>query len=249
MKTQNAGRAWLYFLLGSSLAVFAQSPDRPTRQPDEIPWISQRLQLGARIHYYNLKDTRRSGPTGVRNNNIRINFIGSLWGLDEIQDYVPRFFIQYAFVPYFGIGATYDHIAAKTLDTPVEIKNYSQGDGDVEVWGPMLYLFARYPNSTRFTPFAEVGWAYYYAHFDESAEWASVGPGYRFEVDDTEGYFLAAGLDFTLNDHWHAQAYWRRLYDAKVDARAYFSTGSRVGRAGAFPMECQMLALGMSYEF
>lgn len=215
------------------------------------PLLSLRdhLEIGARIHHFNLKDTLRSGRNGPANSNIRINFIGSVWGLQENQDYFPRLYAQYALVPFFGIGATYDHVAAKTLDWGNLEKTEIAGDGDVTIYGPLFYLFARYPNSTRFLPFAELGWAYYFANFEETAQWAATAPGYRFEVDDTSGYFLALGVDFALHEKWHANLYWRRMFQAEVNARAYFTPGPRVGRYGAFPMEYEMLGLGVSYRF
>ncbi|HOU20972.1 MAG: hypothetical protein KBC66_05980 [Kiritimatiellae bacterium] len=263
MNASNAGIVFLFCLLGAAPAVLAQSGSRTApethgfswqshaaeREEETASWYDGRLELGARIHHFTLKDTRRTGSNGRNNNNVRINFIGSVWGLDEIQDYAPRLYIQYRVIPYVGAGLTYDHVAAKTRDWGnVEQTRYGT-DGDVHLWGPMLYLFARYPNSTRFTPMAEAGWVRYFADFDVNPAWAAIGPGYRFEVDDTDGYYLALALDYAINDHWHAQAYWRRLYDAEVDARAYFSPGSRVGRYGSFPMEYEMFGLGMSYGF
>ncbi|MDY0150499.1 MAG: hypothetical protein RBT03_10500 [Kiritimatiellia bacterium] len=219
-------------------------------QPNElVSWLDGRLKLGARLHYFTLKDTRRRGPNGLDNNAIRINFIGSVWGLEEIQDHVPRLYAQYLAMPYFGVGITYDHIAAETRDWGNVEQTRTGTDGDVHVWGPMFYLFVRYPNQTRFTPQAEAGWVRYFADFDVNSAWAATGPGYRFEVDDTDGYYFALVLDVAINDHWHAHGYWRRLFDAEVDARAYFSPGSRVGRYGSFPMEYEMFGLGMSYEF
>ncbi len=212
--------------------------------------ISERLELGARVCHFYLKDARRNGPDGPSNSNPGNNFLGSLWGLDETQDYLPRLYAQYAFIPYFGIGATYDQLVAQTRDTPVEEKNWTTGDGDLHLWGPMFYLFARYPNATRFTPLAELGWAYYFTHFSESYEWASGGPYWRFETEDTSGYFLGLGVDVALTDQWHVNAYFRSTFGVEVDARALFSKGPRPNaRAGSFPMEYDMLGLGISYCF
>jgi hypothetical protein len=231
--------------------VFAGTPDdaQMASKFTPSPVIRDHLEVGARIYQFNLQDTVREGPNGPRNRNIDENYIGSLWGLDEIQDYIPRVYAQYALTPYFGVGATYDHIEARTLDSGDPLKNGDPGDGTLEIYGPLFYLFARYPNSTRFTPMAEVGWAYYFSQFNESPEWAAVGPGYRFEVDDTAGYYLALDVDMAITRCWHCDIYWRCMFGPEVDARAYFHPGNKVGREGSFPMEYQMAGLGVAYRF
>lgn len=263
MNTVNACSVTLACLLGAASFSLAQSETRfarevhgtsfktyATHQKNEVAaWFEGRLELGARIHHFSLRDTRRTVSGRRDNNNIRINFIGSVWGLDEIQDVVPRLFLQYAVTPWCGLGLTYDRIAARTRDWGNVEKTRYGTDGDVRLWGPMIYLFVRYPNPTRFTPRAEAGWIRYFADFDVNPAWAATAPGYRFEVDDTDGYFLALALNLAINNHWHAEAYWRRLYNAEVDARAYFTPGPRVGRYGAFPMEYDMFGLGVTYVF
>lgn len=263
MNASNASIVLLFCLLSAVPFSHAQSGNHSAREAHDTSWqtyaasrengsaswFDGRLELGARIHHFTLRDTRRTRSGRLDNNNVRINFIGSVWGLEEKQDYFPRLFLQYAVVPWFGAGLTYDHVAARTRDWGDVEKTRYGTDGNVHVWGPMLYLFVRYPNSTRFTPKAEAGWVRYFADFDVNPAWAATAPGYRFEVDDTDGYYFAVALDYAINNQWRAQAYWRRLFDAEVDARAYFSTGSRVGRYGAFPMEYDMFGLGVTYAF
>jgi hypothetical protein len=236
------------FLQATAYAVPDEDAQKGYEYVPIIP-ITNHFELGARMYYFNLRDTVRQGASGPRNANVKINYIGSLWGLEEIQDYVPRLYAQYAFHPYFGIGATYDHVEARTLDSGDPAKNGKRGDGIVEITGPMVYLFARYPNSTRFTPLAEVGGAYYFSDFGEAPEWTDVRPGFRFEVDDTTGYFFALGVDVAITPRWHMDLYWRRMYGPQVDARAYFTTGPKVGRYGSFPMEYEMGGWGVSYRF
>lgn len=263
MNVWNGGVATLALWLCLTASARSQSANASAREAHEVSrqtyagphpnelasWGEGRLELGARLHYFTLKDTRRQGPNGPDNNAIRLNFIGSVWGLEEIQDYVPRLYAQYLAMPYFGVGITYDYIAAETRDWGNVEQTRTGTDGDIHIWGPMVYLFVRYPNSTRFTPQTEIGWVRYFADFDVNPAWAATGPGYRFKVDDTDGYYIALALDCAINKQWHAHAYWRRLFDAQVDARAYFTPSSRVGRYGAFPMEYEMFGLGMSYGF
>ncbi|MBP7274731.1 MAG: outer membrane beta-barrel protein [Kiritimatiellae bacterium] len=202
-----------------------------------------------RCYYFELRDTRRTVRGRRSNSNVRGNFIGSIWGLDEEQDLLPRLHVQYMFMPYFGAGITYDHVGAKTVDWGNEEATRTSSDGTVEIWGPMLYLTGRYPNSTLCTPFAELGWVSYRASFDTSSAWAATAPGYRFEVDDTSGTFFGVGVDVEVHDRWSVSLYYRRMNDAEVDARAYFTPGPRVGRYGAFPMEYTMFGLGATYRF
>ena len=214
------------------------------------PGLRNHLEVGARIVHFVLEDAEREARSGRPSNlNIEGNYIGSIWGLEEIQDYVPRLYAQYAFIPDLGIGLTYDHLGAKTLDWGDATGTTIAGDGDLEIWGPMLYLFMRYSNSTPFRPYAELGAAYYFASFDETAEWAATAPGYRFEVDDTLGFYLACGVDAAVHESWHVDLYLRYLYGTEVDARAYFKPGSTPGRTGAFPLDYVMAGAGLAHSF
>lgn len=223
----------------------------PGLQP--IAAISNRLTLGARVCFFALDETRRRGENGLRNENgfagNHVNYIGSLWGLEEIQDPIPRLYLQWTCCRYLGLGLTYDHVAAKTLDWKDASRTETQGDGDLQIRGPLAYLYAQLPNSSRLTPLAELGLAYYFADFCETEAWAHTGPGYRFEVDDTVGYYFALGTDLAITRCWHCDFYWRFMYGPEVDARAYFHPGNILGREGSFPMEYQMAGFGVSYHF
>lgn len=218
-------------------------------EPAEAPWWQGHLVLGARMYMFQLADTRRTVHGQYSNSNVRGNFIGSVWGLDENQDYLPRLNLSYWFNRYVGLGLTYDQVSAKTKDWGNIENTVTSSDGDVNIWGPMVYVSGRAPNSTLCTPFAELGWATYTASFDESASWAATAPGYRFEVDNTSGFYLGLGLDFEINSNWSVDVYWRQMNNAEVDARAYFTPSSRVGRYGAFPMDYDMYGIGVNYHF
>ncbi len=212
-------------------------------------WMKDRIEIGARVHYFSLKDTRRTIRGRYENTNVRGNFVGSVWGLDEIQDYVPRLFANVMMNSYFGVGMTYDMIAAETVDWGDLEKSFRTTDGDLKTWAPILYLLVKWPNETRFEPFAELGSARYFARFKEDPVWAATAPGYRFEVDDSWGTTFALGCNLALSEHWHAHLYWRRMRGASANARAYFSPSSRVGRFGEFPLEYDMYGIGTSYRF
>ena len=221
----------------------------PPPRADAKPWWSDRLSVGARVYNFELRDTRRSVRGRYSNNNIKGNFIGSVWGLDEEQDYIPRLHFQFMVNPYWGLGITYDQVGAKTVDWGNLEGTETSSDGTVNISGPMAYLTGRYPNSTKTTPFVELGWAQYSASFDTNPAWAATAPGYRFEVDDTRGNFLGFGVDIAIYKRCALSLYYRRMNNAEVDARAYFTPGSRVGRSGAFPMEYDMFGLGVTCWF
>ena len=208
-------------------------------------WLANRLSLGARWTRFWLEDTRRSGDQGYDNANLAGNFLGSLWGLDARQHYVPSPFLEYRVVSSVGVGLAYDQARARTLDWTDETKTATAGDGDVEIRGLQLYVFGRYPNATRVTPHARVGYASYWSQFFVSPGWSA--PGRRFEVDDTRGWLLAAGVSVALHRHLALDVSYQRTQLADVTARAYFNRNRH--RAGAFPMTYDALVAGLAYAF
>lgn len=213
--------------------------------------VFKHFELGVRCSRSELLDTRRQGPNGLDNANWEghINYVGSLWGLDEIQDYLPRLYVQFALNPYTGAGIAYDYLGARTMDWGNAEKTRLGTDGDLHLHGFLYYVFLRYPVIFGITPFCEVGGAWYQAEFRESARWAAIGDGYRFEVDNANGYFLGLGVSAVLPGDWSVNLYWRQMFDVEVGARAYFEPGPKAGRAGSFPMEYRMLGLGAAYHF
>jgi hypothetical protein len=67
-------------------------------------FVANHLTIGARVTYFWLKDTRRSGPNGLDNLNQAGNFLG-LWGLDAQQHYFPNPFVEYRVISGFGPGS------------------------------------------------------------------------------------------------------------------------------------------------
>lgn len=215
------------------------------------PHMYRYFEIGVRSYHYNLRDTRRRGDTGYDNANWygNINFIGSIWGLDEIQNYLPRLYVQVALTPYAGIGVSYDTIGAKTVDWGNAERTRTATDGSLHLHGGLLYAFLRYPLYFGLQPFCEIGGAWYRSQFTEAATWKATGDGYRMKVDHTKGYFVALGVNVALTDDWALSVYWRRMMDLDVKARAYFDPGPDPNRVGSFPMEYTMFGIGASYVF
>ena len=208
-------------------------------------WVSTRLAVGARFTYYWLEDSRRAGENGYDNGNLEGNFLGSLWGLDAQQHYFPNPYLEYRVVSGLGLGVTYDQLRAKTLDWANEDETATAGDGDLELRGVGVYLLGRYRNRTRFEPYGTLGFAWYKSHFDVSPGWAA--PGRRFEVQDTDGWFVTAGCKMSLAKHVGVDVMFRHSHVGDVASRAYFRPNRY--REGAFPMRYDALAIGGLYAF
>lgn len=207
----------------------------------------RRVEIGARIGAFRLRDRRRSGPRGYDNRNLQVNYIGSVWGLDEEQDSLPRPFIRLLLGPYGGFGLGFDRIRASTVDWGDEEKSYRATDGDLVIQGPMVFGFARFPNASAWTPFAEAGFVFYRADFRADPEWLAHSPGRRFTAGDTSGVTLALGCDYALGDRWAASAFWRWQRGANAEATAYFPPYRP--RSGSFPMDYNMAGIGLYYSF
>jgi opacity protein-like surface antigen len=208
-------------------------------------WIATRLSVGARFSWFWLQDTRRSGENGYDNSNLAGNFLGSLWGLDAEQHATPSPYLEYRALAGLGVGVCYDEQRAKTLDWANDDHTATAGDGDVEIRGVGPYLVARLRNRTRFEPYAELGFTWYHSHFYESPGWSA--PGRRFVVEDTEGWFFAAGVRVGLGGHVAIDAVYRYSDVEDVVARAYL-VGNHY-RGGAFPMRSDLLGIGATYTF
>jgi opacity protein-like surface antigen len=208
-------------------------------------WVASRLSIGARVITFWLKDTRRSGENGYDNANLEGNFLGSLWGLDAQQHYFPNSFLEYRVVSSFGVGFAYNQARAKTLDWANDQRSITAGDGDVQIRGLQVYVFGRYRNRTRVTPYANLGVSRYWSRFFESPGWSA--PGRHFEVDDTSGWFAAVGCSVALWKHLEVDAIYSYSQIGDVTARAYLRPNRY--RRGAFPMRSDVLGIGVVYAF
>lgn len=210
-------------------------------------WLrgDDRLVVGVRLSHRWLEDSRRYGENGLDNHNTGVNFLGSLWGLDPLQRYVPAPFVEYRVVHGFGAGVAYDEARVKTLDWANDDHTATAGDGDLRLRGVQLYAFGSLRNRTRFAPFLRGGFSRYGSAFFEDPGWAL--PGRYFEVHPTHGWFAEAGVRVEL---------WRRLgVDAsvghawlqEVEAKAHLQNGG--ARRGAFPLRHDALRVGAAYRF
>lgn len=212
----------------------------------ETPAALSGLEIGTRILHIQLQEDSRGAGTDTR----RDNFLGSLDTLDENQDYVPNrlyiqyFFDEYVLGDYLGFGISYDAVEAKTVDE-------GGGDGDVGVSGPILYVVGRYPNSSAFVPFAEIGVAFYHAYFEEN-DWAfdEGDPTHRrMENEDTTALVLALGCDYAITENLSANIYGRIVEGATIDAADMNKGDPDPHAEGEFPLDYYGVGIGIKYSF
>jgi opacity protein-like surface antigen len=208
-------------------------------------WPASRLSAGLRIDHFWLEESRRPGPNGLDNGNLATNFLGSLWGLDPRQSYVPSPFVECRAFKGLAVGVEYDAQRAKTLDWADADKLTTAGDGDVEIRGVLAYASWRVRLKKRWTPHADAGYARYWSRFHVSPGWA--GPNRHFAVEATDGWFAVLGCRFAFDRHFAVDAGFRHLQVGDVDARAYLST--KKYRSGAFPMRSDAIRVGLEYGF
>lgn len=209
-----------------------------------LGWADDRLAVGLRVSRWWLEDSRRSGANGLDNRNPD-NFLGSLWGLDPQQGYVPLPFLEYRVVSVVGVGAAYDEARVKTLDWGNDEHTATAGDGDLRIRGLQVYAFGCYPNRTRVTPYIRAGWGRYWSAFFESPGWAL--PGRFFEVQDARGWFAGASISVALWKRVGMEASYEHLALADIEAKAHLQGGGH--KRGAFPMRSDALRVGVVYRF
>lgn len=191
-------------------------------------WDLGSLRLGVRLGRADLQKGDALAPGAPA---------GQSWRLDEDPDAVPALHAQYTLCPhdYGGIGLGVERFA-------VSVSNPTDGGagavGDLVAWAPKMYVFSHFPNETSFTPFGEVGVAYFFTEFDAE----SGAPLGRLDVDDTGAWFIDLGCRADLTDHWSAELAWRRLFDADVDAHT-------PGGVTILSLDHDLLTAGLSWRF
>lgn len=220
-----------------------------------------RVEIGTRIISIDLKDDSTDlDETGN-------GFLGSIVGLDGEDDLAPtRFFIDILATPYLGLELSYDKISAETQTSPLvgEVKS----DGTLELSGPIVSIFGRYPNKTGITPYGGIGYAFYSADFSETGHWANGYPdpsayaaagspneplggrSRKMNVDDVTALVIYGGVIWSFHEHWAVDLYVRSM-DAEVDANFVGSVRGTVetDKDGKFPMEHTGYGLSVHYLF
>ncbi len=206
--------------------------------------VSGRLAVGSRMLRLKLKKNQKGEP-------LKDSFVGSIDKLGEIQNRCPEYlFVQYAFIPYFGVGWQRDRIGAKTLTTmPRELRTEDRKtDGDLLMRGRLLYLFLRWPNSTPLTPFAEFGKARFDNKFYPDPVWHARGRR-QFVVEPvSRADYWGGGLEYKLARRFVVDFYFRAM-DVDVPAVYVFRGDSRVPEPFVFTMKHIRYGMGARVAF
>jgi len=228
-------------------------------------YITGKLQIGTRMSTRVLADSDSGYEGGTFGSGT---FLGTIYAIDEVQDYVPYlFFVKYFFTDYIAAEFAYDSVQGETLaTTPGYTGNKS--DGDITVSGPTVSLVAHIPNSTKFSPYASFGIGFYSGDFDETAHWAL---GYRepsqydalgtpstiyggrtreIVIDDEIGILFGLGCNYAFTDNWLLDL---SMQYTQVDVDATFNGFTNgvldTEQDGHFPMDNFAFRLGLAYQF
>ena len=177
------------------------------------------------------------------------SFYGSINELDSVHDYWPfKLFVDYKFCTYGGVELAWDYFSARTIT-----QQDGHTDGDLNMRGPLLSAFVRYPADFNLTPYAGAGFAYYKVEFDDNAYWHEP-PGRNelqsMDFNHTWGLFVYGGVAWMFADHWSADLYVRytKLQDAEGTHWAG-SDGSAYNGSPSIPLSNIATALGVRYSF
>ncbi len=204
--------------------------------------VRNRLTVGLRLSRFWLVDSRRYGENGLDNHNASVNFLGSLWGLDPQQSFVPAPFLEYRVYSGFGAGVAYDQDRVKTLDWGNAEKTATAGDGDLRIRGLQAYAFGRVPSVGPVTPAVRGGYSWYSSAFFEAPGW----PGQSFAVGDTRGFFLGVDASVAFWRHGAFEVSYEHQWLKDIGAKALFADGGR--KKGSFPMGSDVLRVGVAFR-
>jgi hypothetical protein len=251
----------LLSIVGACLCLCQSASAQGTITGDEIlELLAGRLEIGLRMTTFDL-DTTTS--RGVDRNVPGDTFLGNLTRIDEEQSSTPKLFFVVMPHPYVGVELAWDGVEARTWNV-----NNEESDGKVCASGPIFSLVGRYPNETRFTPFASLGYTFWDADFDEDGWWrygfgssesyiAAGRPGNtvngierRISVSIDNGVVWTAGCSVSIIDHLSADVIIRSV-DVSVDAAFYRTVGAEteLRRTGGFPLDHVSYGLGVKYVF
>lgn len=206
----------------------------------------QGFELGTRVTWTYLTDNKRIVSATSESMG---SFYGSINQLDVNQDYLPlKLFVDYSFCPKGGIELSWDSLSVQTIT-----RSDRHTDGNLNLCGPALSVFARCPLDYGLTPYAGAGLAYYSVNFDEDADWHAP-PGrpeiQTMDFDHTWGALIYGGLIWTFAEHWSADLYLRytKVQDA-VGTHWAGPDGDAYNGEPHIPLSNITTGLGLRYNF
>ena len=242
-------KALMFALLMGSTAIGGYAVETVSSTP---AWIKDHVEVGTRITYFMLRDDHRDFFGGNR-------FYGSINDLDVKQQYLPiKVFVAYKFNPYFGVELSLEQLDVETWSRNPQDGN-SWTDGTINLIGPIASVYARYPNATRFTPYAGLGLGYFFADFDYNAAWhhpadvQNYDPTFyqEFQLDDSLGWLVYGGVTANLTERWALDLQVRYM-KLDVDGITLSSRGGSPyyeNGSFTFPMSNTSVGVGIRYSF
>lgn len=195
------------------------------------------IKVGHRFLLVHLLDDTKGQPNDG-------SFIGSINRLEADQQYLLlRPYVETVFnhEPFtWGAGLSYDYLDIATRDN-------GTGDGDIQMKAIIAYLKAAYPNTTRFTPFGEIGIALFFNDFDPEPSWSQNGLR-TFDLDDSGTLHLAGGVDYAFRNNIEFNFY-VRYTDVDVNGVYIFRGDPRDPTSFTFTLEHLAYGLGLTYVF
>lgn len=230
-------------------------------------YIAEKLSVGVRVGHRFLTDSDSGQEGGWEGSGT---YLGTIYAIDEAPDYIPHIFASYAFTEYLSIELAYDNIKGETLATSIQHPaTGTKSDGDVSLTGFTFTVMGSYPNESKFTPYAGLGFGYFQGDFEETDHWGlgyysephyvdlgSPGTPYNgrrkwMDIDDTVAFLITFGTKYDLSKNFYLDAsfqyimveadatYRKSEYEIEADHASY----------GTFPLDNISLRLGIGYTF
>lgn len=199
-------------------------------------WKDPSFQVGTRMLQVKLQDKTRGKPSDG-------SYFGTITRINEKQDNAPdKVYLQYRlFDSPVWFGVSYDHVTAHTQDDLSLVPDGSGSDGDEEITGFTPYLQAAWDNQTRFTPFAEAGYAFYQAKFVPNS-WGNNGQRWVDAKSSVSGIELGGGLNVRLYKNLSADIFAKYVKVDDITGSWYYNYGNNYG--GPFIMTMSYVAYG-----
>ena len=209
----------------------------PEGVTDEAAWAATSWQIGTRYTEVRLQDKTRGTPGNG-------SYFGTITGITEKQDGWPnKAYVQYRlFKSPVWLGVSYDHVVATTMDDSNGdgLPDSGGSDGDEEIQGAIPYLQAAWDNSTRLTPFAEIGFGFYEAKFQPNS-WGDNGRRWVDAKKNVTGVELAGGLNIRLYKNISADLFAKYMKIDDIKGDWYYNHGNH---GGPFVMTMSYMAYG-----
>lgn len=208
--------------------------------------ITGRVEIGVRVQHFELQEESRRSFND--DGSFKEGFIRgtSVDRLDAEQSYTPIPFLRIILLDYVSASMTYEMARAKTLTYYQPGTGYDgHTDGTLQLSGPAFHLELRYPNETAIIPYAQLGWIWYAADFENDRAWSEGGKR-LWRANATTGTRFALGVQWDITQNWGLEGFFART-DVDVNAEYYFH--GRLRASGTFPMTHDSFGLAMKYRF